>query len=107
VQRSIDYSPRERFWLCTLAVAGFVLVNGAFFYGVLRRPGALGDAMTNPVSVAFLAEALLMLAALAYLLGRWGVSRRSWRWFLLLSLIGSMAFALPVVLLWGRRPGHE
>lgn len=95
----IEYSPAERGWLTALAVAGFVGVNGAFFYGVIAQPGSLRAALTNPVSLAFLVEALLMLAALAYLLGKWGVSRLSWKWFLFLSLVGSMAFALPVVLL--------
>jgi hypothetical protein len=98
----ITYSPTERRCLWALAAIGFVAVNGVFIYGVLTRPGALAAALTNPVSLAFLAEALLMLAALAYLLGRWGVARLSWRWFLFFSLVGSMAFALPAVLLWGR-----
>ena len=99
----IDYSPRERFWLLALAAFGFLAVNGAFLYGVVAQPGALAAAMTNPISLAFLTEAFLILAALAYLLGKWGVARLSWRWFLFLSLVGSMAFALPVVLLWGKR----
>ena len=99
----VTYSPRERFWLLALAAVGFVAVNGTFFYGLLGRPGALSAALTNPISLAFLIEALLILAALAYLLGKWGVARRSWRWFLFLALVGSMAFALPVVLLWGKR----
>jgi len=107
VIRDIDYSPTERFWLCALAAVGFVAVNGAFIYGVLACPGALAAALSNPVSLAFLAEALLMLAALAYLLGRWGVARLSWRWFLFLSLLGSMAFALPAVLLWRRQERAE
>ena len=99
-----EYSPTERFWLAVLAVFGFVAVNGAFFYGLIAQPGSLKAALTNPISLAFLVEALLMLAALAYLLGKWGVTRLSWAWFLFLSLVGSMAFALPVVLLWrGRR----
>ncbi len=98
-----EYSPTERAWLVTLAVIGFVAVNGAFFYGLLARPGSLKAALTNPISLAFLVEALLMLGALAYLLGKWGVSRLSWAWFLFLSLVGSMAFALPVVLLWRGR----
>lgn len=100
----IDYSSAERAWLKALAVFGFFAVNGAFFYGVLAQPGSLQAALTNPISLAFLVEALLMLVALAYFLGRWGVSRLSWRWFLFFSLLGSMAFALPAVLLWrGRR----
>lgn len=99
-----EYSPTERFWLIALAVFGFAAVNGAFFYGFFAQPGSLKAALTNPISLAFLVEALLMLGALAYLLGKWGVGRLSWTWFLFLSLVGSMAFALPVVLLWrGRR----
>jgi hypothetical protein len=99
------YSSAERFWLTALAVFGFVAVNGAFFYGLFARPGALTDALTNPISLAFLVEALLILAALAYLLGKWGVARLSWRWFLFLALLGSMAFALPAVLLWRGKRG--
>ena len=98
-----EYSSTERAWLVALAVFGFVAVNGAFFYGLIAQPGSLRAALTNPISLAFLVEALLMLVALAYLLGKWGVSRLSWGWFLFLSLLGSMAFALPVVLLWRRR----
>jgi hypothetical protein len=101
---TFDYSPRERFWLIALATFGFLAVNGAFIYGVVAVPGALGDALSNPISLAFLVEALVLCAALAYFLGRWGVARRSWRWFLFLALVGSTAFALPVVLLWGKRP---
>jgi hypothetical protein len=99
----IPYSAAERFWLCALAAAGFIGVNGAFFYGVFARPGALEAALSNPVSLAFAIEALLLLVALAYLLHRSGVSRLSWRWFLFLSLAGSMAFALPVMFLWRGR----
>jgi len=38
-----------------------------------------------------------------YLLTRWRVSRLSRAWSVLLSLLGSKAFALPIVLLWPRR----
>ena len=99
----ITYSPRERFWLWTLAAFGLVFGNGAFVYGLLFELNALAEAMANPLAAAFIVEALVLTGAFAYLLGRWGVSRLSWRWFVVLSLLGSMAFALPVVLLLGRR----
>jgi hypothetical protein len=105
MQVTITYSPAERFWLWTLAVGCLVAVNGAFIYGVVAVPGVLGAALTNPVSAAFMVDTVLILAALAYLLGKWGVARLSWRWFLLLALVGGLAFALPVVLLWGGRRG--
>jgi len=43
------------------------------------------------------------MGALAYLLPRWGVTARSRLAFVALSLLGGVAFALPVVLLWKRR----
>lgn len=98
----VQYSNRERFWLGCLAVFGFLLVNGGFFYGLLFRPDALRDSLTNPVALAFMVEAMVLVGVFAYLLARWRVSRLHWGWFVALSLLGSMAFALPFVLLWPR-----
>ena len=100
----VQYSPRERFWLWTLAVWGFLIVNGAFVYGLLQ-PGAMVEAMANPLALAFMVEALVLVGVIAYLLSKWRVSRMSWWWFVLLSLFGSMAFALPIVLLCPGVPG--
>lgn len=96
----VIYSRRERFWLWALAVFGFVGVNGVFVYGLVFRPSLLQAAMSNPVAVAFMVEALVLVGLLAYLFARWGVSRLGWGWFVFLSLVGSMAFAIPVVLLF-------
>jgi hypothetical protein len=100
----IEYRPSERLLLWSLGVVGLVLINGAFLYG-LSRPGVLQQALGNPVALAFMVETTLLMGALAYLLSRWRVSRLSWPWFVLLSLLGSMAFALPIVLLWPRGAG--
>lgn len=97
------YAPRERFWLAVLAVFGFAVLNGAFMYGLLFRPDALASALANPIAVAFIAEALILVGVLAYLLEKWGVTRLHWGWFVGLSLAGGLAFALPVVLLWSAR----
>jgi len=97
------YSSWERLWLWTLAAVGLLVVNGGFLYGVLVDPAVLASAMRNPVSVAFQVEAFLLLAALTYLLPKWGVSRLPRGWFVALALLGSLAFALPVALLWRGR----
>lgn len=101
---AMEYSRRERFWLWCLAVFGFFAVNTAFLYGLLFEPDLLLAALTNPVSAAFVVEALVLMGVFAYLLTKWGVGRLRWWWFVVLSLLGSMAFALPIVLLWPRRP---
>ena len=102
----VEYSRHERFWLWALGVFGFVGVNGAFFYGLLFDPNALQAALTNPIAAAFIVEALILTGVLAYLFRKWGVSRIAWGWFVCLSLLGSMAFAIPIALLFRRHGGQ-
>ena len=106
MQREVEYTPRERLLLWVLAAFAFLILNGAFAYGILR-PAVLEEALTNPLAAAFVGEALVLVGVMAYLLAKWGVSRLPWWWFVILSLLGSMAFALPVALLWPRRSGRS
>jgi len=99
----VEHTRLERLWLIALAVVGFVVVNGAFVYGLVADPDAIHAALSNPVSAAFIGEALLLVCVFAYLLRKWRVARLGPVWFILLSLLGSMAFALPISLLWPRR----
>jgi cyanate permease len=101
--KTTTYSQQERFWLWCLSVFGFAAVNGAFMYGMLFQPAAMADALTNPIALAFIVEALVLMGVLGYLMSKWRVARLHWGWFVVLSLSGSMAFALPIVLLWSRR----
>ena len=98
----LEYSGPERFWLWTLCAFGFLAVNTAFIYGLLFQPSAIIDAFKNPVAAAFIVEAVVLMGVFAYLLAKWKVISLHWTWFVVLSLLGSMAFALPIVLLWRR-----
>ncbi|MDX1564078.1 MAG: hypothetical protein R3236_01675 [Phycisphaeraceae bacterium] len=98
------FSRAERLGLWVFAALGMVGINGAFACGVLTNPDAMRQAMTNPIAAAFMIEALALVALLAYLLVRWKLTRMHWGVFVGLSMLGSLAFALPVALLWGRRP---
>ncbi len=102
MHHDIEYSQTERLCLVALGGFGFLAVNGAFVYGLLFQPNALTAAITNPLAAAFIVEALVLVGVFAYLFERWGVSRLSWKWFVFLSLVGSMAFAIPIVLLFPR-----
>ncbi len=103
VRHPIEYTKGERIGLAILGIFGFLAVNGAFVHGLVFRPDAMTDALANPLAVAFIAEALVLVGVFAYLFERWGVSRLGWGWFVFLSLLGSMAFAIPVVLLFPHR----
>lgn len=100
MRQPVEYTPAERSLLLALGIFGFVAVNGAFVYALLARPELLAAALGNPLAAAFIVEALVLVAALGYLFGRWGVSRLGWGWFVFLSLLGSLAFAIPVALLY-------
>lgn len=97
---NLSYNSQERFFLWALSALSFFVLNIAFIYGLFFSPDALVSALTNPIAVAFILEAFLLMAAFAYLLTKWGKSQLHWGWFITLSLLGGMAFALPVVLLW-------
>ena len=95
----VDYTSKERFWLWLLSLFSFFTINVAFLYALFFEPDTVVGALRNPVAAAFIVEAFLLMGALSYLLTKWGVIKLSWRWFVVLSLLGSMGFALPIVLL--------
>ena len=61
-----------------------------------RRSGN-GGRHGQPLALAFIAEALLLTAVLACLLGKWQVTRLSRGWFVVLALAGGLGFALPPI----------
>lgn len=99
----LDFTRTERAMLIALAVVGFVFVNGAFLYGVSVMPGSLVAALLNPVSAAFMFEALLLMLLAAWLVAKWKPSRLGAVAFVALSLLGGLAFSIPVLLLMPRR----
>ena len=99
------YTARERFWLWVLSAWGLLVVNGMFLYALVWHPEAAAQALENPLAAAFMLETVVLLGVLAYLLHRWKLSSLHWGWFVGLSLLGSIAFALPAVLLWPGRKG--
>ena len=58
-----------------MAVLGFVFINGAFLCGAVVHPVAIGDTMRNPVSLAFMGDALILPALSVYVLHRERVTR--------------------------------
>lgn len=103
MRKGTEYGRGERWALALVALSGLVGMNGAFLYG-MTQPDLVAATLANPLALAFVVEAFVLMVVWAYLMAKWGVARLGWPWFVGLSLLGSMAFALPVVLLWPR--GH-
>jgi hypothetical protein len=99
----VSYTSTERIALSALALFGFVALNGAFLYGLLLAPAAMTQAMTNPVALAFMIEALVLVPVFAYLFAKWQVSRLPSIWFVVLSILGGLAFSVPIAVLYRRR----
>jgi len=99
----IEYSRGEKISLIALGVIGGVVLNTAFIYYAVFHWDLMVQAMTNPVSAAFMVESFMLMGFFAYLLRKWGVSRLGWGWFVVLSILGTMAFALPITLLWPKK----
>ena len=97
----MNLSRREKTVLLVLALFGLAGPNAVFLHAAFHHPGQLRDALANPVSLVFIAEAFLLMVLFAWLLGKWtGHLVRDGLVFVALSLAGSMAFSVPAVLWW-------
>jgi hypothetical protein len=103
MHREFAFRPGERFLLGSLSAVGFVVLNSVFLYGLLVRPDLHEAAVRNPVALVFMVEALLLMLLLAWLFHRWRLSRIHWLGFVALTMVGSLAFSVPLALLFPRR----
>jgi hypothetical protein len=92
-------TPRQRALLTLVALFGLLGPNGVFVYYVLFRWNDLLAGMRNPVALAFLIEAMVVMVLLAALIALRPVGRWGWKTFLALSLIGGLAFSIPTFIL--------
>lgn len=85
--------------LVVLAAVGLLGLNGAFVYYALVEPNTLADAYRNPVSLVFMLEAFVMVGFGAWTMWMLGLKRPGWISFVVLSLVGGLAFSVPAILL--------
>lgn len=88
-----------RFLLYAVAVVGFFGLNGVFLFYALLRPEVMAAALANPVSLVFILEAFLMMGFMAWLIATLGWKKPGWLAFVVLSMVGSLAFSVPASLL--------
>ena len=99
--------PLRRFFL-VLSVLGFVLFNLPFLYFAFIEKEVYAAAMSNGVALVFFGEAVVLLLLFAFLIARLQMKKPGWFVFILLSLLGSMAFSVPLYLyLYSGRKNEE
>lgn len=96
-------SPSKRTFLGLAALFGLLGPNGVFVYYVLFRWNDLLAALRNPVTLAFVVEAFVVMALLAWFFTQRPLGRHGWKTFVLLSLIGGLGFGIPALVLLNSR----
>jgi hypothetical protein len=104
---ALDRLAPYRSVLYVLAAIGFVGLNGAFLAYALFQPELMAEAFANPIALVFILEAFLMMGVLAWLISRVGFQNPGWGLFVVLSIIGSLAFSVPAFLLLHLRNERE
>ena len=90
-------------WLLLLALLGFVVPNGFFIYWLLFEFHGLGPVLQDKLALGFMLDVLLVLIILGVYFARRPIGRVKWYWFVLLSLLGGLAFSLPLYYWLNRR----
>jgi len=83
-------------WLVLLAVVGVLAPGGLFVYWVLNDYSSLSAALSDRMALSFLVDLLMSTFVLAYLFARKPLGPVKWPWFLALSLLGTLAFSIPL-----------
>jgi hypothetical protein len=93
-------------WLVVIAVIGNLGPGGLFLYWLLNDYSSLSAALSDRLALAFFLDLLMSTFVLAYLFARKPLGPVRWPWFVALSLLGTLAFAIPlfVWLNWRRAP---
>ena len=95
----IHLNLKERRGLVLFAAFGMAAINGAFLWSIFAEGDLLGVALHNPLALAFIIEAFALVFLIGWLLRRQAMTRLNLFQFFILSMLGSLAFSLPVALL--------
>ncbi len=89
--------------LVMLSLFGLLVPNGIFIYWMFTDFHSFQDVLGNKLALAFIIEAFFVMFMLAYYLAKYPVGSVRWYWFIVLSLIGGIGFAIPFFYWLNRR----
>ena len=87
---------KQRWILLAVALLGLVVPNNMFLYASLHDRNGCGSMAHNLLASSFMLDAFLAMGVLAYFFAVRPIGAVRWYWFVLLSLLGGMAFSLPL-----------
>ena len=80
------------------SILGFLSINVPFLYIALFNSNIYSVGVSNGLAQVFMAEALLLMLFFAYLIHAFGWTKPGWFVFIVMSIVGSMAFSVPFYL---------
>jgi hypothetical protein len=83
-------------WLPIVAAVGMILPGGLFLYWLFHDYSSLSAALSDRFALAFVADVFGSTFLLAYLFAHKPLGPVKWQWFLVLSLLGTLWFAIPL-----------
>lgn len=104
---SIEKIITIRPFLLVAAVLGFLFINCPFLYFALIATDVYAAGMQNGLALVFISEAFLLLAFFAFIIARMGWKKPGWIFFVCMSILGSLAFSIPLQLYLMTRPGKN
>jgi hypothetical protein len=93
--------------LLVTAIIGFAAINGPFLYFALLDKETYAEAMSNGIALVFMGEAFLLMFLFAFIIAKMGWKKPGWVFFIAMSLLGSMAFSVPLQLYLMTGPDRE
>ena len=92
-------------WLLVISAFGFIVPNGFFLYWVVADYHGLAPIWADHLALAFMIDVFIAMLLLAYWYARHPIGRVKWPTFVLLSIIGGLAFSLPLYWWLNEREG--
>jgi hypothetical protein len=99
----MNLTASQKIILWCVAAIGLFGINGLFLYSMAARPGEMKEIQTNLYALGFMLEAFILLPLFCYLISIAKLKSPGWIIFMVLSLLGSLAFSIPFsILMWSR-----
>ena len=93
-------------WLLAVSLFGLLVPNGLFIHWLLTDYQGFTAVFRNHLAVAFMLDALMVLALLSTYFARFPIGKVGWPWFVILSVAGGLGFSLPFYW-WLNRRGDD
>lgn len=78
-----------------ISIFGFTLINLPFLYYAFIDREVYFQAMNNGMALLFMTEAFLLMFFLAFLIAKMKIKKPGWLFFIIMSILGSLAFSIP------------